>query len=746
MTDVKQKEYVSDQENEEQVIIFMSKLNIFRKNMRIYPFGHNTIHHAGRSLSAMLNKIFTLAPSITINAIKHHLVVNGKLLDSKIIHINSFAVFISRLGIASLSLKKGITGEELEHLLQLTMKIPTRNHIYQHKDILNEINSIDHIQLREIDLSSVRFTDEDITDSSDSGARLTIWQKLMLGCLSPELMDIQDAALLKTIKLYDQGSIKTFFQDFNIPEKRLIESYNAVLKSHFQAVSRQEDESQEKQQFFSSMQNILNLLSPELKEQILSTTFDTINNAGDEKALEETLYSMPGDMILEVLTQAVLNKKVMSPMLIKLLSVLYRAGKKSPEPGEEKTSPRNPVWDRIEELFSKAGYEKYLSEEYADQLQNFALGTVSEQDRAPAGFPGEKYKIALQGQNVNRHLSTALLFLMGGNIEEHIYSGYADKISQLIPDLLEQGDYQHLTTIYTILKKQMEKDKGPVAYNATVKTLNTFLTDSFTSQLALTFNAQSTGQNRDFEKLIMITGGKNLPWLIDQFLKERNAKKARETFNLIARFGPKAAEAAMSRIPGGNDEQIIKLLKLIRSSKSTVSSAQIRQLLKSKNIEVRLEAVKNLIELNDSDAINTLRELAHYRNNETAFKALKVIHDYKVQELTRELAIQIKTFYISRPAFARNKAILSLLGRLGSVEALSILRKKARVKFSITPRLLRQTQEYLYKTLIGYPQAATESFMRHGKLSRNKNIVNICNKLSSRAESSTAEDKSSLSL
>ncbi len=742
MTDIKQTEHDSNQNGDEQIIFFISKLNIFRKNMRIYPLGHTTIRRAGGSLSTMLHKIFTLTPNITINAIRHHLVVNGKLLDSKIIHINNFAVFISRLGIASLSLTKGITGDELEHLLKLTMKIPPRNHIYQHKDILYKINSLEHIQLREIDLSSVRFTDEDITDSDGTGARLTIWQKLMLGCLSTELMEIQDAALLKTVKLYDQGSIKTFFQDFNIPEKRLIESYSAVLKNNFQALSDQEYESLEKQQFFSAMQKTFYNLSPDLKEQILSATFDTINNAENENILEEIMHSMPGDMVVEVLTQAVLNKKVMSPMLIKLLSVLYRAGKQSQENVKEEKGPsKNPVWERIEELFNKAGYEKYLSEDYANQLQSIALGADSDQVGSPAGFPGKKYIQTLQEQSIDRHLSSALLFLMEGNIEEQIYSDYANKISQIIPGLLENGDYRYLITIYSTLRKQMEKGKGQVAYEAADKVLNTFLNDNFTSRLSQAFNSQSNGQNREFEELIIITGKRNLPWLIDQFLKEKNSKKAQQTFKLICRFGPQAAEAALAKIPESRDKQVIMLLELIRGCGNTVSSVQIRQLLKSNNIEVRLEAIKNLIEQDDPDAIYTLRELVRSRKNETAFKAMKIIHDYKIYELNQELVMQIKTFYISGHAFERNKAILALLGNLGSVEALPILRKKARARFSLTPGLLRQIQEYLYKTLVGYPQAATESFVQQGLLSRNKKIVYICHKLSSSADSHTAEDK-----
>jgi len=733
----------NSQKDSKLILNFIAKLNIFRKNMRIYPLGHNTILSAGDTLSTMLYEIFMLTPSITINAIKHHLLVNGKLLDSKYIHVNNIAIFISHLGIASLTLTKDITSKELELMFQLTMKIPPRNHIYQHKDILNEINSLDHIRLRAIDLSSVKFIDEDITDNSETGAQLTIWQKLMLGCLSPELLEIRDEALLKTIKIYDQGSINTFLQDFNIPEDRLIESYRTVLNNHFQIASEQEKEFLEKQEFFRSMHNAFYELPQELKEQILSATFDTINNAADEKILEEILQSMPGDLVIEILSQAVLNKKVMSPMLIKLLSVLYRAGKQTQEAPGEKGSSNNPVWDRIAELFNREGYEKYLSEEYADQLQSFSLGSDSGLNSSPIGFASKKHITALQEQSVNRHLTSALLFLMEGNIEEHIYSDYADKISQIIPDLLGYGDYRHLVTIYTTLRKQMEIGKGPVAYDAAEKTLNIFSDDSFTSKLAHAYNTQANGQNRAFEELIMVMGVKNLPWLIDQFLKQRTVNKAHQIYSLICRFGPEAAEAALAKLPQSDGEQLIALLKLIRGCSDAIPSAQIRQLLKNKKMEVRLEVIKILIKQNDPDAIIALRELLRSRDIETAFKAMKIIHDYKVQELVQELAMQIKTFYISRSAFARNKTILTLLGSLGNVKALPALQKIAGARLSLSPRLLRQTREHLYKTLVGYPRSATEGLVRQGLLSKDNYIVGICEKLGSTGKSYVAKGNSS---
>ena len=117
------------------------------------------------------------------------------------------------------------------------------------------------------------------------------------------------------------------------------------------------------------------------------------------------------------------------------------------------------------------------------------------------------------------------------------------------------------------------------------------------------------------------------------------------------------------------------------------------------------------------------------RDNKVAFKALEIVDDYKVKALAPKLISQIKTFYISKNAFVRNKAILILLANFGYDNLLPRLEKKAGTKFSITPSYLRQTQEFLYSNLTDYSLLAVENLVQKGLKSKNRNIVIICKEL-----------------
>lgn len=730
MAGINEVKYRSKQNNDEMLITFISNINILRKNITIYPPGHTAIHHAVKTLSNIAQVVFAETPSITINMIKNNMLVNGKLVGIKNIHIQNFSMFFSSMGIASLIFTKGLSGTELEGLLQLTMKVQPKKYICQYKEVLDEINALENIRLKAIDLSTVQFIDETSTDSGQDKAQSSIWQKLMLGCLSPDLLETQDAALLKTIKIYEQGPIKTFLQDFNIPEERLLNSYRAVLQKYFHTASKQKDEFFDKQDFFKSIGKAFSELSPEIKEKFLMTSFDTLNGTIDEKSLEEMLHCMPGDMVVEVLTQAVLNKKMMSPMLIKLLSVLYRAGKQTQASKAEQNSASDPIWERIEKIFDVKGYEKYLSEDYIEQLQNISLESGGQQAGLPKGFSKAKHVKALQEQNVNRHLCTALLLVLEGNIDEEVFIGYVKKISQLIPELLEARDYRYLCTIYKALSKQMNKEISSDASDVLTRALNIYLEGSFTAKLAQDFDSKEFKQNQELEELIILTGSSNLPWLIDQYLLEKNKDNSHRIYNLICRFGDQAVEVALEKLTECDIDHTFALLKLVRDSSEKRSTAKIRPLLKSKHLEVRLEVIRTLLEFNDPEAVFSLQDLVRSKNNETAFKAMRVISDYKVSSLASELAVQIKTFYITEPRFTRNKAILALLGSLGNADVLPILSKKAGARISLTRIYLRRTQEYLYKTLSGYPRSSIDSFVTQGLRSKNDKIAATCEKLS----------------
>jgi hypothetical protein len=578
----------------------------------------------------------------------------------------------------------------------------------------------------------VRLTDDDDVNSSVPAAGRTpaaIWQEFMLGSLPPEHQHARGSALPEGIETYDMGSFNRFLQEYHVPADRVAKSYDTILRQHFHAPAGQPGQRFVKQEFFRSLHDALPELTPELKAQILSITFRHIDAAKNEASLEELLCCMPGDMIIAVLERAKSEKREISPALIKLLGNLSRVQEQSPERADGTTLRSAMTWDHIQKLFSRERYEEYVPEEYDSKLHDISSGAVSAQAGRPVSFQIDEHMKTLQDESVNRHIASVLLALLEGELDEQAYGDFAGTISRLVPELLQAGDYGLLGTVYTALLKHASHKKEQGIRNAAAATLQAFAEENYIALLAEAFAALEGRPCRELEELLMLSGAKSLPWLLGLYVQQKKDKRSQQLFALLCRFGRQAAEEALKRLSGSSADQAVALLKLIQACGDESGTLQIRKMLESSHAEVYLEAIRTLLKFKDSAAVPTLRKLLHAKDEKTVNQALEIVREYAVQELALDLASLIKTLCISRAGLARNKAVLGILGALGNVNVLPALQKKALAWCTITPQYLRQTQEFLYKTLPGYPRLSIQEFVLQGLRSKNKNISSLCKKL-----------------
>ncbi|MBM4236015.1 MAG: hypothetical protein FJ152_06035 [Firmicutes bacterium] len=429
-----------------------------------------------------------------------------------------------------------------------------------------------------------------------------------------------------------------------------------------------------------------------------------------------------------MLTQTLIDKKEISPILVKLLYLFYKLGDNSNDQDDRKDLIADPEWETIKELFNREGYDKYLSQEYAEQLDSLSMNSTGEHLN-PIAFLSSDYLKSIEESNVNRHLASALLLLMQGDIDDQLFTGFVEIIVQLIPEMIEAGDYRNLCTIYKILEKHLSEFKRPDASSALDKAIKSFSKDSITTRLAKIYEDQGDRHQPDLEELILLTGTSNLPWLIEQYLKQTDAAMTKNKFGIISKFGSQASRMAISKLPGNDARQTMMLLQLIQICRGVIPTLEISKLLQSKTIEVSCEAIKTLLCLRDDTAVPVLWKMINSKDDHLFNPAIKIIHDFKLKELVVKLPQIIKTFYITGATLERNKVILKLLGKFGHTAVILPLNKIATTKASITPANLRQTQEYLYRTLAGYPESSINELIHKGLRSRNKQISIICREL-----------------
>jgi len=702
-------------------------LTVLKKNIGIYPPGHTTINRTSSQLLEILCDVFSDNVDLTIAATKKALSINGTPLESKSPHIQELALFLNQRGIGSLTIEKGLDAEELQQFFRLALAIPQGSLLYQAQDIQAQIKALAHLRVAELDFSGVLLTEDGASaDAALKGRQATFWQDFMLNCLPDDDQEARAAALADTTAGYDREGFRQFCMKYNVTPGRLLNSYKEMLKKIFSAADEHSRALVGKQAFLESLQNALVDLAEELKNQLMEITAKHLSEVEDEALIQDMLFSMPGEMLLAALERISGEGQQISPALIKLMANIARA---QDQGGAPDTSGKfdSATREKIQKLLSKERYDEYVPEDYSNILQKISAGLVSSDKKVD--FDVEKHLPGLQDERVNRDITIALMTLMSGDLDEQIYADFCARVARGIADLIQAREYGLLVNVYKALVHHVSHKAGLAARTAAAAAVQAFSQERCITRLADAFSAQKDSKDSALEELVMLTGARNLGWLIRQYLQLYSSERGQQLFALLGRFGARSAEEAVGLLTDCTDAQAMALLKLIRANGDNACIQAVRRLLDSDNADLRLEALRTLLKIRDASVLPVLKKMLFAKDKRAVEKALLFIQENDVNEVAADLASMIKTFFISRDSLVRNKAFLAVLGSLGNPAVLPVLRKKASARFSLTPLALSQTQVFVYKSLAGYPRDSLAAILQQGLGSGNPAVRRVCQEI-----------------
>jgi len=704
-------------------------LSILKKNIGIYPPGHTTINRTCSQLLEVLWGVFENDAHITIAATKKVLSINGNTIEPKTPHVQELALFLNQRGIASLTIQKGVEAEGLQEFFRLALAIPQGSLLYQAQDIKERLKALDNISTVELDFSGVLLNEDGTSaDEAQKGKTTTLWQTFMLGCLPNEDQNARNEALSDTTAGYDRDAFRQFCIKHNVTPGHLLKSYEEMLKKVFSSTDEYSSALVGKQAFLQSIQEALVDLAEELKNQLLTMTAKHLSDIEDDALIEDMLFSMPGEMLLAALERISGKAQEISPALTKLLANLSRAQEQGGAPDATATFD-SATREKIQKLLNKERYDEYVPEDYSNILQKISAGLISADSSQTVRFDVDAHLPSLQDDCLNRDITIALLALMDSEIEAQIYADFSARVARGIAGLLSAREYALLVTVYKSLVRHVSDKRELIARNAAAAAVDAFSQDRCIALLADAFSQQHDSKDKALEELVMLTGARNLGWLVKQYLQQHSDEQGQQLFVLLCRFGARAAEESVRILPDCTDVQTIALLKLIRVNGDNACMQPVRRLLDRDNSDVRLEALRTLLKIKDASAVPLLKKMLYDKDRRLLEKSLVFIQENDVRELAPDLAFMIKTVFISKDCLARNRAFLSVLGSLGNTSVLPVLRKKAYAKFSFTPMALRQTQYFLYKSLAGYPREAIQGLVQRGLRSRHPGVRRACQEI-----------------
>lgn len=733
------------------------ELNISRKNVSIYPPGHIQITRSIDRAFEILQKLFEIRSEMTLGVAKDTLLVGQDYLDQRNPVYRDFALSMNQQGIAAVTFIRGLDKEQLIRFHRIITTKPEDIVAMGGIEKVMHNAAMPNIRVQAIDFGSLHLTEEEeifkpqaktverggksrekaVLGAAGARADAGIWQDFVSHLASGTIAGQgQSGVSLKDAEQIDPSELAKLLNERKLDPGAAIQSYDRTISSYMRGAAEKELTS-EQSVTLASLNNLLKDLNPELRKQFLSVAFNRVSDNAQSPVAEEVVGGFTDDMVIEMLGQANAEGKQISPTLAGLVHRLSMA-----KPHAASTSPAVGVQEKgaaglvvpamqaehMQKLFDREAYEQYVSKDYEALLKNLSEEVGSK----PENFPIDEYAKTLEDAHLDFQIGRALLAFMEEKLDEEDYREFAAKLITIVPQFLETGNFELLWDISETLRRHgIDKPVKGIRESAT-EARKIFLDADFRTKALNAFELWMRDKGPEAAGLILTLGPETIPGLVDIFSKDEAVGGRRVVFNLLCQFGDKALLEAHTRLRDPRPYFVRNLLMLIRRVGTPSSIPQVKQLLRSKDQAVRMEALSTLLKFKDPGAIKLLREAIRSEDPDVASQAVILSGQYRVVEVTTDILARIKRVILFEADYTVNEEIIRALGEIGDVRAIPDLLKLARSGWTLYPQRQMKMKEVLFDSLGRYPKEALADLVRFGEQLNSETIRRACKKLMER--------------
>ena len=757
-------------------------LNILKKNLAIYPDGHHLTTQSTNAAIAAVEKCFQLSPVINIGAVKDNLFAAGRRLEGKSSVFRDVALSLTRLGIASISLVKGIAPDELVRLQRLlSMRLED---VRAQGGMVSIIAAagLPNVRIILFDYSMFRPTEEDVIKGpaeQQPGEQLKagadIWVRFARGLHAARRMGVGGSApevqaegggggvssgvsgggidgggalgvqgggdgVLASGTEFDEGGeaeelspgkIVRMLNDGTIPVQQAIESYANVLAQFAGTGFQRRTLGKESLRFFERMNIILHNLKAGIRDSFLKTAFKHISQLSNQDDMEQLLQCFPSDLAAEMMGIAVNEGRQLSPSMHKLMLKFSTAQDAMTDEELQSAAPPAssavPFLDAMQILPQRENYEQHMTADYDEQLTTMTQAPTVIQP--PADFSLDEQLQSLQKESLDMHIGRVLIALMDQDIETSAYHDFTQKVIELVPALLDAGSFRPMLVIFSTLRQHIASKEQADIRTLAKMAMQIFYEPEFVKQMVAHLAEAGDDASSDLLEMLRETGQQAIPDLLDLYGNDQSFEGSHRLFELLCAFGAPVVSVAVMRLHNRSFYYVRNLLRFIKAAGDASVITHVRPLLKHSDRDLRHEALEVLLKFKDQGAVAALRQLLRSRTMAEVSEAVSMIYDYRVTGLGSDMLRLIKIFMPFERDTQLNCMVLQALGEVGEPAMLEPLQKIASARLTLFPRNLRRTKIAFYESLQSYPHAAVREIAEIGLRSGDEQIQKLCRNL-----------------
>lgn len=749
------------------ITLAVRELNITLKNVNIYPAEHDQVKSSIERAWKTLNKIFGHISELTLAIAGDSLMVGNEYLDPDNPICKEFALSLKLHDIAAIKFYRELGRDELISLLLLINKKPEYISeqggiaaVVKSEDILNiKVKTIDYSKLslteeKEISRRQKADTYEASAHKSDSGHKKeNVWRSFVSHLVSETIADSEEGVSIKEFEDVNPAELARFINENRTHAKTALKTYRKVVTKHFtapradsQPASAMHDPADTRSGSTSKQDNLsydlaswnklLEELSPEVKQQFLSVSFDQCESKSGSARTEEFLGSMSGGLIIDMLRTANQKSKGISPSLISLirkLSAAQEGGLQLPDDLSaafiQSGDSKEQTEEHLQTLFNREKHEDYVVEEYDDVLKKLTDSSPVESETKHTDFSIDDYLITLEDQHLNSRIARILIGFMNGKIDKEEYEAYAEKLVSIGKDCFDLPDFPLLLLILkTFSTQQKNKTDADIRWVAKESILK-FREPAFTSKAVAAFFKDGELSDQDGFHFLIALGPRIIPDVVKLYAEQDQPEMPGLLSGIITHFRKEALAEARKRLRDTRTLFVRNLIVMLRVLNANEAESSLQQLLEHDNIEIQMEALATLIQFESKLALPPLKKLVRSSQANISSKAIFLSGQYKVKDMAQVLTSMLKTFILFKADIKINEEIISALGQIADSNTIPVLEKLiSRTPFFHSKEIAKM-KLLAYQSLSGYSYSDAGKLLEKGSKSRNTEIANICQQI-----------------
>jgi hypothetical protein len=666
----------------------------------------------------LLQQILLLRPEVTLAVGKDTFVVGTHTLDKKNHLYKQFVQHLRGMGIASIGFSPGITLDELydfHHFISIQRKGLSSEEI---RDSLNKYN-LSHINIGFLDYGVFLFEEGKTTKEIPQEE---LWGIYITGIIN---------GTLKIEELSDQigeVSLDSFAHLFGMLGKRGI--YKTTSQEIVSLCMKKFLEKTLSNQEMSKLLAFINELPPATQEQFISIILETFSK--DNLIAVKAFKDISAELVLE-LFEVIRSNNIDLPE--NLNNLLKQVMNLQPQAVERQTFGENLVVDDIfllsdsdmAEVLLKNDTKKALSDTFETSSSHEYQKEISQVIKFDPSEMGSislpELKREINDDFIEKTLNNVLLEVMSSDfVSETEYLQCIENLKEHAAQFVVTGQYEQVLQIRKLLEMNIEKETFA---DITSEALQYYSSPEFFTAFIDSLRIMGRQSRDGAWQLCQDYGEMIIPFLMDALINEETQSFRSFLIGLIRQFREVMVTEALHRL---NDSRwFVKrnMLYLLNGCNNERIIFCVRPYCEHENPKVSFEAIRCLLSLGDSFALESVKEYLHSGKHREVVRALNLISAYRIKETVPDLVRMLKENGTNEADSSTKIEIIRALGNIADSRSLDAFREILSKK---TAPFLKDKLENLkieiYRTMKKYSYEDIQDIIERGLRSKNEYIRN----------------------